>query len=84
LHPADVERLLRQLESLVDAGNSVLLVEHDLRVIAAADWVIEMGPGAGEQGGKIVACGTPARIARSSGSRTAPYLARHLAGESLD
>jgi excinuclease ABC subunit A len=84
LHPADVERLLRQLEALVDAGNSVLLVEHDLRVIAAADWVIEMGPGAGEQGGKIVACGTPARIARSSGSRTAPYLARHLAGESLD
>ena len=84
LHPADVERLLHQLDALVDAGTSVVLVEHEMRVVAAADWVVEIGPGAGEQGGRIVASGTPAELARARGSRTAPYLAQHLAGVGVD
>jgi excinuclease ABC subunit A len=79
LHPADVEKLMLQLERLVDAGNTVIVVEHDLRVIAGSDWVIDMGPGAGEEGGRIVAEGPPARLARAPRSRTAPYLARFLA-----
>ncbi|HYD51609.1 MAG TPA: excinuclease ABC subunit UvrA [Gemmatimonadaceae bacterium] len=80
LHPSDVERLLVQLESLVDAGNTVVVVEHDMRVVAGSDWVIDMGPGAGEAGGRIVAEGPPATVARARGSRTAPYLARALDG----
>jgi excinuclease ABC subunit A len=79
LHPSDVEKLVVQLNALVDAGNSVIVVEHDTRVIAASDWVIDVGPGAGDDGGKIVAQGVPAVIARSKKSRTAPYLARFLA-----
>jgi excinuclease ABC subunit A len=80
LHPADVERLMIQLQALVDSGASVVVVEHDLRVIADSDWVIDIGPGAGEDGGRIVAAGTPAELARASHSRTAPYLARFLGG----
>ena len=57
LHPADVDKLLTQLEGLVDAGNTVIVVEHEERVIAASDWVIEIGPGAGNQGGRIVRAG---------------------------
>ena len=79
LHPADVDRLMAQLQGLVDAGNSVIVVEHELRVVAASDWIIDVGPGAGEQGGTIVATGTPADICKSKDSRTAPYLRRHLA-----
>ncbi|MDN3550189.1 excinuclease ABC subunit UvrA [Mucilaginibacter aquaedulcis] len=78
LHPSDVERLLLQLNRLVDAGNSVILVEHDMEVIAASDWVIDIGPGAGEAGGMIVAEGKPADIIKNKQSRTAPYLAKHL------
>ncbi|RTQ46866.1 excinuclease ABC subunit UvrA [Hymenobacter gummosus] len=78
LHPADVERLLAQLRRLVDAGNTVVLVEHDMRVAAASDWLIDMGPGAGEEGGRVVAEGPPAEVARSKQSRTAPYLQRFL------
>jgi excinuclease ABC subunit A len=78
LHPADVERLLRQLHALVEAGNTVIVVEHDMRVVAGSDWVIDVGPGAGEEGGKVVAEGTPSEIASSSRSRTAPYLSRAL------
>ena len=78
LHPADVERLLMQLNRLVDAGNSVILVEHDMEVIAASDWVIDIGPAAGEAGGHIVAQGTPAAIVKSTESRTGPYLKKHL------
>ncbi len=76
LHPSDVERLLAQLHGLVDAGNTVLCVEHDMRVIASSDWVIDVGPGAGDEGGEIVAQGTPEAIAINKRSRTAPYLAR--------
>lgn len=83
LHPADVERLMRQLQALVDAGNSVIVVEHEMSVVACADWVLELGPGAGEQGGRIVASGPPAEVARGA-SRTAPYLARQLSGERVD
>ncbi len=79
LHPADVERLLAQLQRLVDAGNTVILVEHDLSLVAASDWVIDMGPGAGEAGGRLVACGPPAKVASAKSSRTAPYLRRALA-----
>lgn len=80
LHPADVDRLLAQLDGLVAAGNTVVVVEHDMRVVAACDWVIDIGPGAGDQGGRIVAQGVPASVANAPGSRTAPYLARALTG----
>jgi excinuclease ABC subunit A len=78
LHPSDVDKLMAQLEGLVEAGNTVILVEHDMRVIAASDWVIDMGPGAGDEGGRVVAAGTPAQVARSSASRTAPFLEQVL------
>lgn len=76
LHPADVEKLMTQLEALVDAGNTVIVVEHDLRVIGRSDWVIDMGPGAGDEGGRVVAVGMPAAIAGASGSLTGRYLSR--------
>ena len=79
LHPSDVEKLVVQLDRLVLAGNTVIVVEHDLRVIAASDWVIDVGPGAGDEGGRIVAEGPPEVVARAKGSRTAVYLARFLA-----
>ena len=83
LHPADVDRLLVQLDGLAAAGNTVVVVEHDMRVVAACDWVIDMGPGAGAAGGRVVACGTPAEVvAQDAGGRTAPYLAQALAGSS--
>lgn len=78
LHPADVEKLMSQLNRLVDAGNTVIAVEHNMRVLAGSDWVIDIGPGAGEEGGKVVASGTPATVAKDRNSRTAAYLARHL------
>jgi excinuclease ABC subunit A len=78
LHPADVERLMTQLQALVESGASVIVVEHDLHVIAGSDWVIDMGPGAGDEGGRVVIAGTPSDVARARGSRTAEYLARFL------
>ncbi len=80
LHPADVELLMAQLHRLVDAGNTVIVVEHEMDVVAAADWVIDLGPAGGDAGGKIIAVGTPAAVARSKKSRTAPYLAAVLGG----
>ena len=80
LHPSDVELLMTQLDGLVANGNTVIVVEHDMRVIAGSDWVIDIGPGAGEEGGRIVALGTPAQVMQNKRSRTAPYLAAYLAG----
>jgi len=74
LHPSDVDKLMRQLDGLVDAGNTVVVVEHEMRVVAGSDWVIDLGPGAGDEGGTIVANGPPATVARARGSRTARYL----------
>jgi excinuclease ABC subunit A len=78
LHPADVDLLDRQLHRLVDAGNTVVVAEHDMRLVAGSDWVIDLGPGAGDAGGRVVAAGTPAQVARAEDSRTAPYLAARL------
>ncbi|MFD7436076.1 ATP-binding cassette domain-containing protein [Streptomyces sp. NPDC059861] len=79
LHPADVEVLMRQLHGLVDAGHTVVVVEHDMSVAAGADWVVDLGPGGGEAGGRVVAAGPPREVATARRSRTAPYLARVLA-----
>lgn len=79
LHPSDVEKLMTQLAGLVDAGNTVVVVEHDMAMIAASDWVIDIGPGAGDEGGRVVASGTPERVAKTVESRTAQYLVRALA-----
>jgi excinuclease ABC subunit A len=75
LHAADIDRLMAQLDALVEAGNTVIVVEHDMRVVAASDWVMDIGPGAGDEGGHLVASGIPAEVAKASGSRTAAYLA---------
>ncbi len=83
LHPSDVQRLVAQLDGLVELGNTVIVVEHDLDVIAASDYVIDMGPGAGEEGGRVVAAGTPAEVSGSMRSRTAPYL-RHRLGLAIE
>ncbi|KOV58971.1 ABC transporter [Streptomyces sp. AS58] len=76
LHPADVRVLMRQLHGLVDAGHTVVVVEHDMSVVADADWVIDMGPGGGDAGGRIVAAGPAVEVARATDGSTA----RHLAG----
>ena len=81
LHPSDVQTLIVQLNRLVDAGNTVIVVEHDMDVIADSDWVIDIGPGAGEEGGRIVAQGTPEEVAKVTASKTAVYLGRRLKGE---
>jgi excinuclease ABC subunit A len=78
LHPSDVEKLMMQLQGLVDAGNSVVVVEHDMAVAAGSDWIIDIGPGAGDEGGTIVASGLPEGVAAVSRSRTARYLAECL------
>jgi excinuclease ABC subunit A len=75
-----VEKLVAQLDALVEAGNTIILVEHEMRVVAHSDWVIDVGPGAGDEGGRIVASGSPEEVAKAAGSRTAPYLARFMAG----
>jgi excinuclease ABC subunit A len=73
---------VKQLEGLVDPGNTVIVVDHDMHVVANSDWVIDIGPGAGDEGGQIVAQGSPSVIAKSQRSRTAPYLAEFV-GESV-
>ena len=74
LHPRDVETLLSVLDRLVVAGATVIVIEHDLDLIANADYVIDMGPGGGEQGGRVVACGTPEQVAANPSSVTGRYL----------
>jgi excinuclease ABC subunit A len=83
LHFADVEKLLQVLHRLVDAGNTVIVIEHNLDVIKTADWIIDLGPEGGDRGGRIVALGTPEQVAESEGSATGEYLARVLRGEPL-
>lgn len=78
LHCSDADRLMSHLQTLVDSGNTVVMVELDMRIIVAADYVIDMGPGAGEEGGNIVAVGTPAEVATSTESVSAPFLAAAL------
>ncbi|WP_303830998.1 excinuclease ABC subunit UvrA [Asticcacaulis taihuensis] len=78
LHSRDIDRLLVQLNRLVDAGNTVVVVEHDMRSVAQCDWIIDIGPGAGDAGGKIVVAGRPFEVAGHRASRTAPYLAASL------
>ncbi len=80
LHPTDVEKLQLQLARLVDAGNTVIVVEHDMQVVAGSDWVIDIGPNTGDEGGEIVAEGTPEEVAKSTKSKTAVYLKRTLEG----
>ena len=78
LHPSDVEKLVVQLEGLVNEGNTVIVVEHDMYVVALSDWVIDIGPGAGDAGGKIVVEGKPGKVANTKESKTAMYLKRYL------
>jgi len=74
LHPSDVALLMAQLNGLIATGNTVIMVEHDMQVASNSDWIIDMGPGAGDEGGLIVAEGTPKEVAKSKDSRTAPFL----------
>jgi excinuclease UvrABC ATPase subunit len=76
LHPSDVDKLMKQLDGLVASGNTVVVVEHDMDVVAGSDWIIDIGPGAGDEGGRIVASGPPEQIVVAPKSRTASYLAR--------
>lgn len=78
LHPADVVVLLRQLHRLVDEGDTVVLVEHDLDTVAGADWMIDLGPGGGDRGGQVMAVGPPGDVAAAGVGVTASYLARRL------
>ena len=78
LHPSDVDRLMESLEGLRERGNSVVLVEHDERVVRRADWVVDLGPGAGEHGGRIVCSGTPAVVERTADSATGAALRGEL------
>lgn len=80
LHPLDVETLIGVLQNLIEHGATVVVIEHDLDMIANADYLIDMGPGGGEQGGRIVATGTPVQVAACPMSITGRYLARELEG----
>jgi excinuclease ABC subunit A len=79
LHLADVERLLGSLNRLVDAGHTVIMIEHHLDVIKTADYVIDLGPEGGHAGGEVVAAGTPEDIAACRSSHTGRFLKAHLA-----
>src|SRR4029079_913557 len=79
----DVEKLLEVLHRLVDGGNTVLVIEHNLDVIKTADWIVDLGPEGGDRGGLIIAEGTPEKVAKVKESATAEYLARVLRGEAL-
>lgn len=79
LHMADVEKLIHVLHRLVESGNTVIVIEHNLELMANADWIIDMGPEGGQQGGRIIARGQPDKIIRSKKSHTAPFLKKLLA-----
>ena len=79
LHFADVSKLLHVLKRLVDLGNTIIVIEHNLDVIISADWIIDLGPEGGEEGGKIVVTGTPHEVAENKNSYTGKYLKPKLA-----
>ena len=79
LHMADVEKLIHVLHRLVESGNTVVVIEHNLDLMANADWMLDMGPEGGDGGGKVIARGTPEKIMQSKSSHTAPYLKKLLA-----
>jgi excinuclease ABC subunit A len=83
LHFADIEKLLETLQRLVDAGNTMLVIEHNLDVIKQSDWIVDLGPEGGEAGGEIVAVGTPEQVAEVEGSFTGEFL-RHVLPETAD
>jgi excinuclease ABC subunit A len=83
LHFADVDKLLHVLHRLVDTGNTVLVIEHNLDVIKTADWIVDLGPEGGLRGGRVIAEGTPEKVAATPSSATGEYLARVLRGEPL-
>ena len=74
LHFADIEKLLEVLQRLVDAGNTVLVIEHNLDVIKQADWIVDLGPEGGEAGGEVIVTGTPEQVAETDGSYTGQFL----------
>ncbi|HEU4639327.1 MAG TPA: hypothetical protein VFS84_10775, partial [Candidatus Binatia bacterium] len=78
LHFADIEQLLELLHRLTDAGNTLVVIEHNLEVIKNADYVIDLGPGAGKNGGKVISRGTPEDVAAVSSSHTGRYLRKLL------
>jgi excinuclease ABC subunit A len=78
LHSADVAKLLEVLQRLADQGNTVLVIEHNLDVIKCADYIIDLGPEGGDNGGTLVACGTPEEIAKNKASYTGQYLKKLL------
>jgi excinuclease ABC subunit A len=80
LHMADVKRLVEALQRLVDAGHTVIVIEHNLDLIAEADWIIDLGPEGGGEGGRIVGVGTPEALAKNKKSHTGRFLRRVLAG----
>ena len=80
LHSADVKKLVEVLQRLVDAGNTVVVIEHNLDIIKSADYIIDLGPEGGEEGGELVACGTPEQVAKTKGSFTGEYLKDILFG----
>jgi excinuclease ABC subunit A len=80
LHFEDIHKLLGVLSSLVDKGNTVLVIEHNLDVIKTSDWIIDMGPEGGSRGGMVIAEGTPEQVAADAGSYTGQFLAPLLAG----
>jgi ABC-type branched-subunit amino acid transport system ATPase component len=82
LHFEDINKLLRVLHKLVDSGNSILVIEHNLDVLKTADWIIDIGPCGGEKGGYIVAQGTPEQVAKDKNSVTGKYLAKSLKNNS--
>ena len=78
LHAADVHVLIEVLQQLVDSGNSVLIIEHNLDIIKVADYIIDLGPEGGDRGGELVACGTPKQICAASNSYTGQFLKEYL------
>ncbi|MBT7232074.1 MAG: ATP-binding cassette domain-containing protein, partial [Rhodospirillaceae bacterium] len=78
LHFEDVKKLIEVLQALVDQGNTIIVIEHNLEVIKTADWILDLGPEGGHKGGRIIAAGTPEDVAETEGSFTGAYLAQYL------